>query len=84
MDAILSRLEASRTVTSKRPTNKLALLPGLRWEGSLTVMSKEPTGYAVEFDAVAPQADPQERHVFDRAVLTAKQLKDWTGFEEKP
>ena len=85
MDAFLSRLEASQSVRYKIRPNKLALLPGLRWEGSLRIISKEPNGdYAVEFDAVAPKADTQERYVFDRTVLTAKQLKDWTGWEETP
>ena len=61
--------------------HKLKLLPGLRWSGQLTVLEQVGAGYAVAFDAVDARADPQERHVYDRAVLTAKQLKDWTGWE---
>lgn len=62
----------------------LPLLPGLRWTGALRVTRFEADGSAcVEFDAEEPNADPQERYVFDRAVLTAKQLKDWTGWVRK-
>lgn len=61
----------------------LKLLPGLRWRGKLTVTRRtEDGGYAVEFNAESPKADPQERWVYDRAVLTAKQLTDWTGWAE--
>ncbi len=59
----------------------LPLLPGLRWAGKLRVLSREADGrYAVAFDAEDARADLQERFVYDRAILTAKQLKDWTGF----
>jgi hypothetical protein len=61
---------------------KLDLPPGLRWRGKLTVTARAVDGYAVEFNAESPKADPQERYVYDRAVLTAKQLKDWTGWSE--
>lgn len=61
----------------------LKLLPNLRWKGKLHVLSKQECGgYLVGFDAVAPDAHPQERYVYDQTVLTAKQLKDWTGWED--
>jgi len=62
---------------------KLKLLPGLRWRGQLTIMSIEPSGYAVAFDAEATDPEVISRFIFDRAVLTAKQIKDWTGWEEQ-
>lgn len=61
---------------------KLKLLPGLKWRGHLTVLSREPEGFAVAFDAESPKADPRERYVFDRAVLTPKQLENWTGWTD--
>lgn len=57
------------------------LLPGLRWQGKMRIVGPHDDGYAVEFDAEAPKADPLERFVFDHAVLTAKQVCDWTGIE---
>jgi len=58
------------------------LLPGLRWRGKLRVLSVDAGGIAVEFDAetVKPSA---ERYIYDRAVLTPEQFRDWTG-EEPP
>lgn len=62
---------------------KLALRPGLRWSGSLRVIGKEPAGYAVKFDAViTAMPEGSERIVYDHAVLSAKQLEDWTGWRE--
>ena len=59
----------------------LDLLPGLRWEGKLHVLSREPCGgYLVDFDAVDLRNHGLERHIMDRAILTPKQLKDWTGW----
>lgn len=64
---------------------KLKLLPNLRWSGSLKVFGKEPAGYAVQFDAVVDaMPEGSERIVYDRAVLSAKQLEDWTGWKESP
>lgn len=62
---------------------KLKLLDGLKWRGHLTVIAKLDDGrYLVDFDANAnyPTA---EGWIGDRASLTAKQLKDWTGYEMK-
>ena len=60
----------------------LRLLPGLRWRGKLTILSREPDGYAVAFDAVIVDPSVRERFVFDRTVLTAEQLEAWTGWRE--
>ena len=56
------------------------LLPGLRWRGKLRVLGVDARGVAVEFDAVDPQG-VNERYVFDRAVLSHAQFRDWTGQE---
>ena len=40
----------------------------------------EDGGADVAFDAEEPDAASQERYVYDRAHLTAEQLKDWTGW----
>jgi len=59
----------------------LPLLPGLRWRGKLRVMRLGKDGSAdVEFDAEIVHPDVQDRFVFDRTTLTAKQLADWTGW----
>lgn len=66
-----------------RVPHELKLLPGLKWRGKLRIVAREPDGrYVVGFDAEDPKADPQERYVYDRTVLTAQQLKAWTGWEE--
>lgn len=58
---------------------RLPLLDGLRWRGHLTIKSSDARGYLVEFDAVVvkPCATPI---VYDVAVLTPKQIHDWTGW----
>jgi hypothetical protein len=60
---------------------KLALLPGLRWKGKLTVVQEDGAGYLVQFDAEIVDPAVSERFVFDRAVLTRQQVKDWTGVD---
>ena len=60
----------------------LDILPGKRWSGRIHVISHEVAGYLVDFDAVDPNAHPNERAVMDRAVLTPEQLQAWTGWEE--
>jgi len=65
----------------------LPLLPGLRWKGKLKVSARCQDGYPVAFDAEINRPEPEvrnhpERYIFDRTVLTAKQLKDWTGWSE--
>lgn len=57
----------------------LALLPGLRWKGKVRVECKEGDGYLVQFDAEIVDPAVLERIVYDRTVLTQKQLFDWTG-----
>ena len=67
---------------------RLKLLPGLRWRGELTVVQRTAQAefadirYVVAFNAERTKAEPRERWVYDRAVLTANQLKDWTGWSE--
>lgn len=56
---------------------ELAILPGLRLTGKLKLLGKEPAGYSVAFNAKS-----KTEYVYDRAVLSAKQVKDWTGWEE--
>lgn len=66
-----------------RVPHTLPLLPGLRWQGKLQILGRDDHGgYIVGFDAEDPGAHPNERHVYDQKALTAKQLKDWTGWEE--
>jgi len=57
------------------------LLPGLKWRGKLRVTGVDSDGVAVQFDAEAPLAPPTERYVYDCAVLTLQQFRDWTGAE---
>ena len=64
----------------------LPLKPGLRWKGELNLMSDKPTAdgrYAVEFNAevAKPQPGATENFIFDHALLTPKQLEDWTGWK---
>lgn len=69
---------------------KLPLLPGLRWQGTMTV--EGPIGITEEgaptflahFDAEVLDPRVIERFVFDRAVLSAKQIHDWTGVDLDP
>ena len=42
------------------------------------VTGRRGDSYTVEFDAEDPKAT-QERYVFDRTVLSAQQIEDWTG-----
>lgn len=62
-------------------TTKLPLIQGARWHGHLTILQRRGDDYVVDFDAVDPSAR-EERCVMDRAVLTPKQLLDWTGWRE--
>ena len=65
---------------SERPRRTFPLLPGLRWSGKLRVLDVSAVGVAVEFDAT-DTTSTVERWVFDRATLTPKQFRDWTGQE---
>jgi hypothetical protein len=56
----------------------LKLLPGLKWSGKMHVTGKVDGGYLVEFDAEG-RANSRERYIYDRAVLTAQQIEEWTG-----
>lgn len=58
----------------------LKLLEGLRWKGKMRVMRKSDDGYDVQFDAEI--VDPElggPKIVYDHGVLSADQIKDWTG-----
>ena len=61
---------------------KLKIRSGLRWRGSLTVIERRgDDGYLVQFDAeVVGASAGSARHVYDRALLSAAQLVDWTGY----
>lgn len=60
----------------------LKLLDGLRWKGKMQVMRKSADGYDVKFDAEIVHPRPHEpRIVYDHGVLSAKQIKDWTGVD---
>jgi hypothetical protein len=59
----------------------LTLLPGLRWTGKLVVLGAHADGWLVDFDAEDPSASADYRHVLDRAVLSTKQVRDWTGVD---
>lgn len=61
--------------------HKLRLLPGLKWQGHLIIIASVPDGYAVQFDATGIDSG-MKQHIYDRAVLSARQLKDWTGYRE--
>ena len=62
--------------------NRLVILPGLKWQGNITVLQKLDDGkYLVDFDAIDPEAT-QERHVLDRASLDPNLLEQWTGWRE--
>jgi hypothetical protein len=64
------------------PRKPLPIVPGRKWKGKITVMARDGEGYAVSFDAEAVDVRVRDRYVFDRAVLSPKTLKDWTGWEE--
>lgn len=59
----------------------LKLLPGLKWSGKLKVEQKRDDGYLVSFDAEDPSSTT-ERYVYDRTVLSADKLYEWTGWRE--
>ena len=57
----------------------LAILPGQRWTGHLTVKSRQGDGlYVVQFDARAPQPSG-EPFIYDVVLLTGPQILGWTG-----
>jgi hypothetical protein len=63
----------------------LKLLDGLKWSGSLTVDGPAVDDrigrkrWAVGFDAEITEGTDKGMFVYDRALLTAKQIEDWTG-----
>lgn len=61
---------------------KLRIRDGARWTGHIKVLQRLDDGrFVVDFDAESPHADEQERYVLDRAVLTAAQIREWTGVD---
>lgn len=58
-------------------SRKLNLLPGLRWKGFLKILEERKGGYVVQFTAQSTT-----EWIYDHTVLTAKQLKDWTGWSK--
>ncbi len=68
--------EAHRTKLPMR----LALLPGLKWKGTVRVEERTDDGlWQVQFDAEATSPDVVQRYISDRTTLTDEQLKKWTG-----
>lgn len=64
----------------------LEILEGLKYRGKIHVIGKKGEAYLVDFDAVDPRG-VEEHAVMDRALLTAKELKGWTGWpspEDEP
>lgn len=59
---------------------KLKLLPGLKWTGTIRVLSSDSDSYAVQFDAKSTDPRVGFPFIYDRAVLSARQLEDWTGY----
>jgi hypothetical protein len=66
---------------AKRLPHTLKLLPGLRWTGSLTILGRHERGFVVGFNAEGIDSG-EKQYIYDRAVLTPQQLKDWTGWSE--
>lgn len=66
-----------------RLPRKLALLPGLRWRGHMTVLRRDSDGYLVAFDAYTANPADAEHWIGDRATLTAEQIREWTGVRLK-
>jgi hypothetical protein len=60
---------------------RLGLLAGKKWAGELIVRGQCPYGsggFVVDFDAI-DERSTYERHVMDRAILSALQIEEWTG-----
>lgn len=66
---------------TERIPHKLELLPGLRWKGSLSVVQRDGKKFVVQFNAQGIDSGAVQ-YIYDRTVLTAKQMKDWTGWSE--
>lgn len=63
------------------PRKPLKLLPGLRWTGKLRILQRLGASYTVAFDAEG--TDSGEKYfIYDHTVLTANELKKWTGWSE--
>lgn len=53
----------------------VAILPGLKWRGKLTIKARADNGYVVGFNAQARD----DSWVYDCTVMTGEQLATWTG-----
>lgn len=62
-------------MTARWP-RKLPLLDGLRWRGSMIVEGPREGGFQVQWDAQS-----QTEWIYDRATLSAEQIRDWTGVD---
>lgn len=62
--------------TRRRWPLRLDLLPGLRWSGRMTVRRLDDGRYRVDWDATSPS-----EWIGDRCVMTAEQIRDWTGVD---
>lgn len=61
----------------------LKILRGRKWRGKLRVDGPCDGGYLVAFDAENPKST-YERFVFDRCVLSATKIAEWTGVDVEP
>jgi hypothetical protein len=59
---------------------KLKILPGLKWKGSIKILSSDQDSYVVQFDAEDTDPRVEFKFIYDRTTLTARQLEDWTGY----
>lgn len=59
---------------------KLKILPGLKWTGTLRVLSSDTDSFVVQFDAKYTDPSVEFPFIYDRTVLSARQLEDWTGY----
>lgn len=79
-EEVADRVAIDQLRNEQRFPRRLPIKTGLKWEGHLTVTGKAVTGYFVSWDARNAAG-----HIYDRCVLSADQVRDWTGtdLEEK-
>ena len=61
---------------------KLKIKDGLKWKGSLRILSSDNDSYVVQFDAESTDSRVEFGFIYDRTVLSARQLEDWTGYRK--
>jgi hypothetical protein len=59
---------------------KLKIKPGLKWKGHLRIIASDSDSYIVQFDAESTDPGVEFKFIYDRTVLTPRQLEDWTGY----